>query len=143
VVSMRKQTIGCLGSLLLAAVIAGFLAIILFGAVGGVAIGVWPKATFGLVAPLLCPATTSLDYHEVIRSYHQPGESEPHLDCVQPNGTREDVLGKGIVIVLGGAWLILFGATFLPLTFLFLLTSIGIGTLLGKQKDSSQGIDTL
>jgi hypothetical protein len=136
---MSKRMAGCLGLLALAALIAGFLALVLFGAVGGVAMAAAPQATFGLTAPLLCAHGGTLEYHEVKRSYHRPGESEPHLECVQPDGKREDVIGKALVVVLAGVWIIIFLLAFLPLTVIFWLASVAIGKLLKKRAASSPG----
>lgn len=93
---------------------AAFAAILTAGAVGGVAMGVAPQPTFGLVEDLLCAEGFQLQYSSVTRSYHQPGESEPHLECVGPAGESEDVLLEGILAVLGLATLGSFAAAFLP-----------------------------
>lgn len=93
---------------------AALMALILAGALGGVAIGVAPQATFGLVKGVLCLPGTELRYSSVQRSYHQPGESEPQLECVWPDGRSQDVLLRGIVAVLGLAFLSSFAAVFVP-----------------------------
>jgi hypothetical protein len=134
---MLKRAAGCLGLLALAACIAGFLALVLFGAVGGVAMAAAPQTTFGLTAPLLCTDGGTLEYHEVKRSYHRPGESEPHLECVQPDGKREDVIGKALVVVLAGVWSIIFLVAFLPLALIFWLASVGIGKWFKRRADSA------
>ena len=59
------------------------------------------------------------------RSYHQPGESEPHLECVDEAGLRRDVLGRGILYVLGAVflttWLVAFVLIAIPLVITALL----------------------
>jgi hypothetical protein len=108
-----------LGVLLFVGIIAGFTALISFGAIGGVAMGVAPESTFGLVAGVVCPEGTSLKYFDVKRSYHRPGESEPHVECVGENGGIEDALLEAILVVLGltfaGVFLVVFVPLFIPL----------------------------
>ena len=136
---MRKRLGLILGSLVLAAGIAGFIALILFGMIGGVAMGVAPQATFGLAAPLLCPAGSAMEYHSVVRSYHRPGESEPHLECVATNGERNDVLGNAIVLVLAGVFVAVFLTVLLPLAVLLPLIALQVGKALGRRRASAPG----
>jgi hypothetical protein len=136
---MAKRFWSFMESILLAACVAGFLATILFGAIGGVAMGIAPKTAFGWTAPLLCPPGSFLEYRSVVRSYHRPGESEPHLDCYWRGDRREDVLLKGIALVLGGSWLLVFGASFPVLAVIFLKTAMGIGKFIGKKNSPLPG----
>jgi len=99
--------------LFLAITTAGSSAILMAGAIGGVAMGVAPGPTFGLVAGVICPQDASLSYYEVERSYHDPGESEPHVECVGQDGTEQDVLLKAILSVLGLTFVGVFLATFI------------------------------
>jgi hypothetical protein len=114
-----------LGVLLFVGTIAGFTALILFGAIGGVAMGVAPESTFGLVAEVVCPEGTSLKYFDIKRSYHEPGESEPHVECVGENGVSEDALLEAILVVLGltfaGLFLVVFMPLFIPLAIIGLV----------------------
>lgn len=104
-----------LGIALLVGSIAGFTALTLFGAIGGVAMGAAPEATFGLVEDVICAEGSSLHYYEVKRSYHEPGESEPHLECVGEDGESEEVLLRAILVVLGLSFAGVFLAVFVPL----------------------------
>lgn len=87
--------------------------------------GVAPEATFGLVEDVICADGTSLNYYEVKRSYHEPGESEPHVECVGEDGKSEDVLLRAVLVVLGlsfaGVFLVVFVPLFIPLGFIGLV----------------------
>jgi hypothetical protein len=85
---------------------AGFFALIGFGIIGGVSMGVMPNPTFKLVEGVICPEGSTLEYYEKTYSYHEPGEVEPHVECVAPNGERSDVTLPAIGIVLGGSFLL-------------------------------------
>lgn len=87
---------------------AGFFALISFGAVGGVSMGVSPEPTFKMVEGVVCPEGSTLEYSESRYSYHEPGEAEPHVECVSANGDRSDVTLPAIGAVLGGAFLLCF-----------------------------------
>lgn len=126
--------------LALAAVVAGaaaLMALILAGTVGGVAIGVAPEATFGLVEGVLCLPGTELRFSSVQRSYHQPGESEPHLECVGPDGQADDVLLRGISAVLGLAFAacfaLIFVPVFIPLSIVGAIVTHKVGSRGGQQ----------
>jgi ABC-type antimicrobial peptide transport system permease subunit len=103
-----------LGVIVLVGAIAGFVALILFGAIGGVAIGVAPDTTFGLVERFVCSEGSSLNYYDIQRSYHEPGESEPHVECVGENEESEDVLLEAILVVMGLSFAGVFLAVFVP-----------------------------
>jgi hypothetical protein len=102
-----------LGVILFVGLIAGFFAIISAGAFGGVAMGVAPEFTFGLVEGIVCQEGTSLEYSSIQRSFHLPGESEPHVDCVSEDGARKDVLLPAILAVLGLTFVAMFLAAFI------------------------------
>ena len=114
-----------LGIAVLVGSMAGFTALTLFGAIGGVAMGVAPESTFGLVEDVVCPEGTDLNYYEVKRSYHDPGESEPHVECVGEDGKSEDVLFQAVLVVLGvsfaGVFLVVFVPLFIPLAIIGLV----------------------
>lgn len=114
---MGKRFAGHLLVQVLVVVVAGattgFTALALAGGIGGVAMGVAPEFSFGLVAGVVCPAGR-LEYTAVQRSYHQPGESEPHLECVGQDGGREGVLLPAILAVLGLTFAAASVVTFLP-----------------------------
>jgi len=101
-----------LGVLIAVGGMAGFTAIILMGGIGGTAMGVAPEFTFGMVKNIVCPEGT-LEYYSQKRSYHEPGESEPHVECVSDDGVQEDVLLPAILGVLGATFLVAFGVVFL------------------------------
>ena len=109
-----------LGVLIVVGVMAGVGALIAMGTVGGVAMGVAPEFTFGLVADYVCPEG-ELEYYAVERSYHEPGASEPHVDCITADGAKEDVLLPAILAVLGGTFLGSFLIVFVPV---FLILAI-------------------
>ncbi len=109
------------GALITAIMISGFCALVSMGGIGGVAMGAAPEATFGLVGDIVCPEGASLEYYSVQRSYHKPGESEPHIECVGADGTREDALLPAILTVLGGTFLAVFAPLFIPLAILALV----------------------
>lgn len=92
----------------IAAIIALVAAIFLSGAVGGMAVGVAPEFSFGLVSNIVCP-DGMLVYSSIERSFHQPGESEPFVECVGPDGVSDDRFLPAISAVFGLA----FGAVFL------------------------------
>ena len=102
-----------LGVLIAIGAMAGFFALLAMGGIGGTAMGVAPEYSFGRVKGIVCPEGT-LEYFSVERSYHQPGESEPHLECVDQDGSREDVLIPAILSVLVGTFLVVFLIIFLP-----------------------------
>jgi hypothetical protein len=106
-------------ALLLACGLSAFPALALGGALGGTAIGIAPEPVFGLTGGLLCQGSARLEYFSVRRSYHLPGESEPHLECVEPDGTRHDVLPEAIVIVVWGAICAVFAGSFVILAIPF------------------------
>jgi len=87
---------------------AGIVGLIGSGAIGGIAMGVAPEFAFGLVEGYVCPEGSSLSYTSVRRSYHRPGESEPVIECVAPDGTRQDVVGRSILAVLALSLLAVF-----------------------------------
>jgi len=117
---VKKHSIHLLvqvGVLLIIGAFAGFTALTLFGAIGGVAMGVAPEPTFGLVEDIVCPEGFNINYYEVKRSYHEPGESEPHVECIKEDGQSEDVLLKAILIVLGLTFIGVFLIVFIPIFF--------------------------
>ena len=105
--------------LILACGTAGFTALVALGVVGGTSLGVAPQQAFGLVGGLICPAPERLEYTDIRRSYHRPGESEPRVECVSPDGKRRDVTGQAIATVLGVSavvsFLLVFMVIYLPL----------------------------
>jgi hypothetical protein len=116
-----------LGIIIAVASFAGFIALITAGGVGGVAMGVAPEFTFRQVEGLVCPDGTSLEYYSVQRSFHNPGESEPHVECVSEDGTVQDALFRAILTVLGvtflGVFLIAFFGLLIPIEVIVLFIS--------------------
>lgn len=109
---------GCLiygGLALVAAGGVAMFAIIMAAAIGGAAIGVAPEWSFGLVKPVICPGESRLHYYSIERSYHEPGESEPHLECISDDGQNQDVLLAGIAAVVVGTFLLFFGLSFIAI----------------------------
>jgi hypothetical protein len=94
-------------------VMAGFFAITMMGVIGGTAMGVAPDPVFGMVSGIVCPNAT-LEYSSQQRSFHQPGESEPQVECVKDNGEREDRLFAAILSVLGLSFAGSFVGFFVP-----------------------------
>lgn len=126
--------------LIVAATIVFIPAITIMGGIGGTAIGVAPEFTFRLVNGIVCPEGT-LEYYSVQRSYHEPGESEPHVECIRPDGHRENVLIPAIFSVLGFTFLTAFSGflliTFIPLSAVaFILTRKIISGLENKSGSS-------
>jgi len=103
-----------LGVLIAVGAMAGFTAIIIMGGIGGTAIGVAPEFTFGTVGDIVCPEGT-LEYYSKQRSYHEPGESEPHVECVSVTGVHKDILLPAIFGVLGVIFVAAFSVVFLPI----------------------------
>ena len=93
---------------------AGFFALTSFGIIGGVSMGVSPDSTFKLVESVVCPEGSTVDYYEKKYSYHEPGEAEPHVECVSPNGDRSDVTLPAIGAVLGSSFLLCFAPICIP-----------------------------
>lgn len=87
---------------------AGFFSLTTFGALGGVSMGVSPEPTFKLVEGVVCPEGSTVEYYEKHYSYHEPGEAEPHVECISTNGDRSDVTLPAIGVVLGGSFLLCF-----------------------------------
>ena len=87
---------------------AGFFALTSFGIIGGVSMGLSPEPTFKLVEGIVCPEGSTVDYYEKKYSYHEPGEAEPHVECVSAGGERSDVTLPAIGAVLGGSFLLCF-----------------------------------
>jgi hypothetical protein len=87
-------------------------ALIFMGAAGGSSFAVAPEFNLGLVEGLICPDGTRVEYEEIKRSFHLPGESQPHTTCINDLGEEvEDVTLKSIGAVLGMYFL----ACFVPM----------------------------
>ncbi len=116
-----------IGIILVIAMFAGFLAFVISAAAGGVAMGVAPVFTFRQVEGWVCPEGTYLEYDSIQRSYHEPGESEPIVECVSEDGSRQDRLLQAILAVWGflflGIFLIIFFGALIPIELLFLIIS--------------------
>jgi len=108
---LRIHLLAQIVAITLACSVGGFIALVSFGAIGGTAIGVAPQFAFGLVEGYVCPEESRLAISSIRRSYHRPGEAEPVVECVAPDGTRQDVVGQSIVAVLALAFLIVFVPT--------------------------------
>ena len=94
-------------------IFAAIAAAICMGAIGGPAMAIKPKKMLGYVSEKVCPGGR-LEYYEVKRSYHRPGESEPHVVCVSKNGTKTDITLKALGAVFWMVFKISFLAVFLP-----------------------------
>jgi hypothetical protein len=116
----------------MACAVAGFTALISTGAIGGGALGVAPQSTFNLVADWICPRDSVLEFYSVKRSYHRPGESEPHLECVAPDGTSQDVFLSGVLAVLG----LSFGVVFIAVFILFFVPAAFLAFVLFRKSGS-------
>ncbi|HCB00873.1 MAG TPA: hypothetical protein DEP19_00680 [Anaerolineae bacterium] len=96
--------------LIIVCIASTFIALISFGAIGGVTMATAPEQTFQFVAPVTCP-NGEVQYSEFTASYHRPGEKGVVVECVESNGTRTDITGTSILYSLIGFYL----ACFLPL----------------------------
>jgi hypothetical protein len=114
--------------------IAGFAALTLGGAVGGVVIGVAPERVLTLAEGLICPEGTSLEFSSVRRSYHRPGESEPHVECVGQDGSRQDALAKAILVVIVGAFATVFLAAFVAAAIPLSLAAFFVARAIAKSR---------
>jgi hypothetical protein len=126
-----------IGIILLIALFAGFLAFVISAAASGIAMGVAPVFTFRQVEGWVCPEGTRLEYDSIQRSYHEPGESEPIVECVSVDGSRQDRLLQAILAVWGftflGVFLIIFFGVLIPVELILLVISRRQAT---KQPDS-------
>ena len=111
-----------------AGLLAFLPAIVMMGVIGGAAIGLAPEITFGLVDDIVCPEGT-LEYYPIQRSYHGPGEFEPHLECVSDDGDHDDVLFPAFLWILGVIFIVLF-----VIIFLVLYIPLGLVAFLGTRK---------
>ena len=104
---------------------AGFCALTTAAVVGGVGMAVAPEKAFSLVERFVCPSGTHIEYYSIKRSYHEPGESEPHIECVSPKGVRLDKTLSAVFTVLGLTFALVFLAilvvAFIPLSIATLL----------------------
>jgi hypothetical protein len=105
---------------------AVFTALILLGGIGGTALGVAPDFSFGVVRNLICP-NGELQYEELRRSYHTPGEREPNLVCISDDGLEKDVILQGVLTVLGATFILVFAISliilFVPLSIIALVVT--------------------
>ncbi|MBI3153623.1 MAG: hypothetical protein HYZ21_15940 [Chloroflexi bacterium] len=111
---MKKRLGGVLAGqilgLLIVCVASAFIALVSFGAIGGVTIASAPEETFQYIAPLTCP-DGKMEYQQYRASYNRPGETSIIVECVTADGTRTDITGSSILYALVGFYL----ACFLPL----------------------------
>lgn len=111
---MKKRFGGVLAGQVIGVIIvciaSSFIALISFGAIGGVTIASAPEETFRYVAPYTCP-NGEMEYQQFQASYNRPGEYSIIVECVAPDGTRTDITGTSITYALIGFYL----ACFLPL----------------------------
>ncbi len=111
---MKKRFGGVLAGqiigLIIVCVASGFIALVSFGAIGGVTMASAPEQTFQYVAPFTCPNGT-VEYQQYRASYNRPGEYSIIVECVAADGSRTDITGKAIFYALAGFYL----ACFLPL----------------------------
>ena len=102
--------IGQVIGLVIVCAASSFIALISFGAIGGVTMASAPEKTFQYVAPLTCPNGT-MEYEQYQASYNRPGEYSFNVECVTADGTRTDIYLASIGYALLGFYL----ACFLPL----------------------------
>ena len=102
--------IGQIIGIIIVCMISTFIALVSFGAIGGVAIAFNTEKIFQLTAPLSCPNGT-MEYEEYTASYNRPGESQFNVNCVASDGTSTDITLQAIGYALLGFYL----ACFLPL----------------------------
>lgn len=102
--------IGQILGLIIVCIASSFIALISFGAIGGVTMASAPEQTFQYVTPLTCPDGV-MEYEQYQASYNRPGEYSVVVECIAPDGTRTDITGASIFYALVGFYL----ACFLPL----------------------------
>jgi len=111
---MRKRLSGVLLGqvigLLIVCFASSFIALVSFGAIGGVTMATAPEQTFQYAAPYTCPDGT-MEVQKFQASYHRPGEYSIIVECVAADGSRSDITGASIGYALAGFYL----ACFLPL----------------------------
>ncbi len=87
---------------------------------------------------VICPEGTTVSYYSVRYIYHEPGESEPHVECVSPDGSVQDVTGAALFKTLG----ITFAGSFLvcciPISLGTLLLALFLGRQAAKSPKKSQ-----
>ncbi len=136
---MKKRFGGVLAGqiigLIIVCVASSFIALVSFGAIGGVTMASAPEQTFQYVAPLTCPDGT-MEYQQYQASYNRPGEYSIIVECIAPDGTRTDITGASIGYALAGFYL----ACFLPLCIPGGILAIIIPMFfLRKKKDNAIG----
>ena len=111
---MKKRlggvVIGQIIGLIIVCIASSFIALVSFGAIGGVTMASAPEQTFQYVTPFTCPDGV-MEYQQYQASYNRPGEYSVVIECVAPDGSRKDITGASIVYALAGFYL----ACFLPL----------------------------
>lgn len=133
---MKKRLGGVLAvqliGLVIVCVASSFIALVSFGAIGGVTMASAPEETFQYVTPFTCPDGT-MEYQQYQASYNRPGEYSIVVECVAPDGTRTDITGASIGYALAGFYL----ACFLPLCIpgSLLVVIVPLFFLRGKKKD--------
>lgn len=103
-----------IGAVLATSVVVFFTAIIFAAGFGAPATVMAPEFHYQLLEDVLCPEGTTIDFYSVQRSYHEPGESEPHVECVYEDGTRIDKTLQGFFAPLGMYFIICFVPLFIP-----------------------------
>ena len=87
---MQNKSFGSCAGLLASIAIAGFISggiAIFFGlTLGGIGAAVAPDFHYDLVGDFVCPEGTTLEYHQVKYSFHQPGEYSIEASCVDNEG---------------------------------------------------------
>lgn len=141
---MKKRLAGVVIAQIIGLVIvccaSTFIALTMFGGIAGVTMANYPRQTFEYIAPVTCPNGT-VDYEEYSASYNAPGEKSFYVECVAPDGDREDITGASIGYSLLGFYL----ACFLPLCIPGGLVALIVPLffLRGKKSEPANAIETL
>ena len=136
---MKKRFGGVLAGqiigLIIVCIASSFIALVSFGAIGGVTMASAPEQTFQFVAPLTCPNGV-VEYQQYQASYNRPGEYSIVIDCVESDEVRTDITGASILYALVAFYL----ACFLPLCIPGGLIAVIVPMffLRGKKKESAE-----
>jgi hypothetical protein len=81
----------------------------------------------------ICPEGTEVNYYSVRYSYHEPGESEPHVECVRPDGSVQDVTMRALATTVGGSFVGGFLICCIPISLGALLLALVLGRQAAKK----------
>lgn len=115
--------LGQIIGLLIVCCMSAFIALISFGGIAGVVIGVKPEESLLFAAKYACP-NGEVDYQESHASYNRPGENNIRIECVAPDGSRADITLAAIGYSLLGIYLACFVPLCIPSGFVALIVPL-------------------